>query len=48
MPDGEKSLAYAMRFRASDRTLTDAETAVAKQAAVDEAAKRCGARLRDF
>jgi len=48
VPEGKKSLAFALRFRAPDRTLTDAETAVAKQAAVDEAASRCGAALRAF
>ena len=48
VPAGKKSLAYALRFRASDRTLTDAETAAAKQAAVDEAGRRCGAQLRGF
>ena len=32
--DGKKSLAFALRFRAPDRTLTDAEAAAARDAAV--------------
>jgi phenylalanyl-tRNA synthetase beta chain len=43
---GRKSLAYTLRFRASDRTLTDDEVAVARDAAVAEAAERTGAVLR--
>jgi phenylalanyl-tRNA synthetase beta chain len=43
---GRKSLAYHMRFRAADRTLTDDEVAVARDAAVAEAARRTGAVLR--
>ena len=31
---GKKSLAFALRFRAPDRTLTDAETGAARDAAV--------------
>lgn len=46
VPEGKKSLAFALRFRAPDRTLTDAETAVAREAAVAEATRRCGAELR--
>ena len=38
IPAGSKSLAYALRFRAPDRTLTDAETAQARDAAVAAAA----------
>src|SRR5271157_3208268 len=41
-----KSLAYTLRFRAPDRTLTAAETTVARDAAVAEAARRVGAVLR--
>ncbi|MEQ7126248.1 phenylalanine--tRNA ligase subunit beta [Actinopolymorpha sp. B11F2] len=44
--EGTKSLAFALRFRAPDRTLTDAEVGAAKQAAVDEAARRTGAVQR--
>lgn len=43
--EGKKSLAYALRFRAG-RTLTDAEAAEARQAAVAAAAERCGAVQR--
>lgn len=44
--EGRKSLAYALRFRAPDRTLTAEETAAARTAAVEEAARRHGAVLR--
>jgi phenylalanyl-tRNA synthetase beta chain len=43
---GLKSLAFALRFRAPDRTLTEAETAVARDAAVALAAERHEARQR--
>lgn len=43
---GRKSLAYALRFRAPDRTLTDAEISSARDAAVAEAAARVGAVQR--
>jgi phenylalanyl-tRNA synthetase beta chain len=43
---GLKSLAFGLRFRASDRTLTLEEAAVARDAAVARAAERCGAHLR--
>ncbi|MGH3200102.1 MAG: phenylalanine--tRNA ligase subunit beta [Streptosporangiaceae bacterium] len=41
-----KSLAYTLRFRAQDRTLTVAETTAARDAAVAEASRRVGAVLR--
>jgi phenylalanyl-tRNA synthetase beta chain len=44
--EGKKSLAYALRFRAPDRTLTDAEAAEARDAAVAEVAERTGAVQR--
>lgn len=44
--EGKKSLAYALRFRAPDRTLTAEEVAVARDAAVAAAAERTGATLR--
>jgi phenylalanyl-tRNA synthetase beta chain len=44
--EGNKSLAYTLRFRAPDRTLTDEETLAARDAAVAEAARRTGAVLR--
>jgi phenylalanyl-tRNA synthetase beta chain len=43
---GKKSLAYALRFRALDRTLTDAEAAAARDDAVSVAAERTGAVQR--
>jgi phenylalanyl-tRNA synthetase beta chain len=43
---GKKSLAFALRFRAPDRTLTEAETAAARDAAVALAADRHGAVQR--
>jgi len=48
VPPGHRSLAFALRFRAPDRTLTDGETAAARAAAVARAAERCGAVLRSF
>ena len=41
-----KSLAFALRFRAADRTLTVDEATAARDAAVATAADRFGARLR--
>ncbi|MET7915181.1 phenylalanine--tRNA ligase subunit beta [Streptomyces avermitilis] len=43
---GKKSLAYALRFRAADRTLTVEEASAARDAAVALAAGRTGAALR--
>ncbi|MEV3969526.1 phenylalanine--tRNA ligase subunit beta [Streptomyces sp. NPDC050698] len=44
--EGRKSLAYALRFRASDRTLTVDEASAARDAAVALAGERVGAELR--
>ncbi len=44
--DGRKSMAYALRFRAPDRTLTVEEASAAKDAAVAEAQRLVGAVLR--
>ena len=44
---GTKSLTFALRFRAPDRTLTAAEATDAKTAAVTLAASRFGATLRE-
>jgi phenylalanyl-tRNA synthetase beta chain len=44
--EGHKSLAYTLRFRAPDRTLTADEASAARDAAVAEAARRTGAVLR--
>ena len=43
---GHKSLAFALRLRAADRTLTAAETAAVRDAVVAEAHARVGATLR--
>ncbi|KUJ66587.1 phenylalanine--tRNA ligase subunit beta [Streptomyces albus subsp. albus] len=44
--EGKKSLAYALRFRAADRTLTAEEASAARDAAVAVAVERTGAVLR--
>jgi phenylalanyl-tRNA synthetase beta chain len=44
--EGHRSLAYTLRFRATDRTLTDAEVLAARDAAVAAAADAHGAVLR--
>ncbi|MET4662283.1 phenylalanyl-tRNA synthetase beta chain [Streptomyces sp. PvP037] len=44
--EGRKSLAYALRFRATDRTLTVDEASAAREAAVTLAGDRTGATLR--
>ena len=43
---GSRSLAFALRFRAPDRTLEASEIAQARQAAIDLAGQRHGATLR--
>ena len=45
--EGRKSLTFALRFRADDRTLTAAEATEAKLAGVAVAAERFGAGIRD-
>jgi phenylalanyl-tRNA synthetase beta chain len=44
--ESRKSLAYTLRFRAPDRTLTADEVGAARDAAVAEAARRTGAVMR--
>ncbi|MCP9972678.1 hypothetical protein LUX57_52705 [Actinomadura madurae] len=44
--EGRKSLAYSLRFRAPDRTLTAEEASAARDAAVAAASGRTGAVLR--
>jgi phenylalanyl-tRNA synthetase beta chain len=44
--DGHKSVAFSLRLRAADRTLTSAEAAAVREAAVAEAHRRHGATLR--
>ena len=47
LPDASKSLTFALRFRADDRTLTAAEASEAKSGSVRLAGERFGAALRD-
>jgi phenylalanyl-tRNA synthetase beta chain len=47
LPDDAKSLTFALRFRAADRTLTAAEATDAKLSGVAVAEERFGAKLRD-
>jgi phenylalanyl-tRNA synthetase beta chain len=47
LAEGSKSLTFALRFRAADRTLTAAEATDAKLAGVAVAAERFGAAIRD-
>jgi phenylalanyl-tRNA synthetase beta chain len=44
--EGRKSLAFALTYRAADRTLTDAEVAQAHQRIVSEVTERLGGALR--
>lgn len=46
IPEGSKSLAFGLRFRAADRTLTSDEASAARAAAVELAAERFGATQR--
>ncbi len=46
IPEGRKSLAFGLRFRASDRTLTSDEASAARTSAVELAAERFGATQR--
>jgi len=46
LPEGQKSLTFALRFRATDRTLTQAEASEARDAAVELAGKLYGATIR--
>jgi phenylalanyl-tRNA synthetase beta chain len=45
--EGRKSLTLALRFRATDRTLTEDEASAARDAGVAAAGQRFGAALRD-
>jgi phenylalanyl-tRNA synthetase beta chain len=47
LPDGRKSLTFALRFRAPDRTLTAAEASEAKLAGAAHAAELFGATIRE-
>ena len=44
--EGKRSLAFSLRLRAPDRTLSAEELAAAREGAVGEAARRVGAVLR--
>jgi phenylalanyl-tRNA synthetase beta chain len=44
--EGRRSLAFALRFRAPDRTLTDVEVAELRQRAIDAVVATHGAELR--
>jgi phenylalanyl-tRNA synthetase beta chain len=46
IPEGKKSLAYALTYLAPDRTLTDQEVAKVQQAIVKAAERQLGASLR--
>ena len=46
VPEGHKSLTFALRFRAADRTLTQVEASEARDTAVEAANKKFGATLR--
>lgn len=46
IPEGTKSLTFALRFRAMDRTLTQAEASEARDAGVQLAKTRFGAEIR--
>jgi phenylalanyl-tRNA synthetase beta chain len=46
VPEGHRSLAFALKFRAADRTLTDDEVNAARDTALAAAAERTGATLR--
>jgi phenylalanyl-tRNA synthetase beta chain len=46
IPAGKRSLAFSLRLRAPDRTLTVDESVAVRDAAVEVAAQRCGAVLR--
>ncbi|GAA3811065.1 phenylalanine--tRNA ligase subunit beta [Cellulomonas soli] len=46
VPEGTRSLAFSLRLRAQDRTLTAQETAAVRDAVVAEVGRRFGATLR--
>ena len=46
VPEGRRSLAFAMRLQADDRTLTDAEVATVRQRCIDAVEGDLGATLR--
>ncbi|MBE4752929.1 phenylalanine--tRNA ligase subunit beta [Corallococcus sp. ZKHCc1 1396] len=46
IPEGKKNLAYALRYRSAERTLTDVEVTTAHQRIIAEVNQRLGAALR--
>ncbi|MBF5040796.1 phenylalanine--tRNA ligase subunit beta [Aggregicoccus sp. 17bor-14] len=46
IPEGRKNVAYAIRYRSAERTLTDAEVTEAHQRIIAEVNQRLGAALR--
>ncbi len=46
LPEGQKNLAFALRYRAPDRTLRDDEVATAHGRIVEEVQRRLGGQLR--
>ena len=46
IPEGQKNVAYALRYRAADRTLTDVEVNAAHGKIVSEVNQRLGGQLR--
>lgn len=46
VPEGKRSLAYALRFRAADRTLTDADADAAMARVIEAVTGRFGAHVR--
>ena len=46
LPEGTRSLAFSVDFRAADRTLTDEEAESAVAAIVERLSRDFGARLR--
>ncbi|SDS12338.1 phenylalanyl-tRNA synthetase beta subunit [Nocardioides scoriae] len=46
VPEGSRSLAFALRLRAPDRTLTEQDTSAAREAAVELAVQRHGVERR--
>jgi len=46
LPEGQKNLAFALRYRAEDRTLRDDEVAAAHTRIVEEVQRRLGGQLR--
>ena len=46
LPEGQKNLAFALSYRAPDRTLRDDEVAAAHARIVEEVQRRLGGQLR--